>query len=554
MSALAAGGWLLAGGCAWHSPIGVEQYIRRPINPPDPPPPDPLAARLPDPPPDPPQPPRPPDAKGPAPFVPRPDPAEPLLLPEVLASVESSFPLLYAIQQEAPIAGGQRLSAEGAYDLVARSRYVGQQGSYDNRQFDLGLEQLALNGSRVSAGYRLGRGAFPVYYGERITAEDGEFRVAVTVPLLRDRAIDPARARLRAAEIQEQLADPTIRRGRIDFFRDAALAYWGWAAAGGLYQVEEELLKLAADRQTLLDEQQRKGAADVVAVTLNRRLLAEREVALSAARQQLERAGVALSRFLRDAKGDPLVPPTARLPFRFIDLEPPPPNRDAVAADAAAARARRPELVRFRLLREQYAVDYKLASNQRLPAVNFVAGMAEDAGPYRSTGLDRSTLQVGVAGDLPVQRRDPIGRARTAQARMVQAAEQERDARDRIGIEVADAAAVLSNTHERVRLAREALRQAVLVRAQTTESFAAQRDNLVTLNIQESAAAGAQARVVLELLTYFQATALYQAALGQDTPQPLPGGVLPVVPTGQAAPTPPAPPPKPADPPPAKKP
>jgi outer membrane protein TolC len=554
MSALAAGGWLAASGCAWHSPIGAGQYIKRPVAPPDPPPADPLAARLPDPPPDPPAPPRPPDAKGPAPYVPRPDPAAPLLLPEVLASVEASFPLLYAIQQEAPIAGGQRLSAEGAYDLVARSRYVGQQGSYDNRQFDLGLEQLALNGTRVSAGYRFGQGAFPSYQGGLVTAEDGEFRVGLTVPLLRDRAIDPARARLRAAEIQEQLADPTIRRGRIDFFRDAALAYWAWAAAGGLYQVEEELLKLASDRQTLLDAQRKEGAENVVSVTLNRRLLAERQVALNAAKQQLERAGVALSRFVRDDKGDPLVPPTARLPFRFIDLVPPPPNRDAVPADAAAAQARRPELVRFRLLREQFAVDYKLAANQRLPAVNFVAGMAEDAGPYGSTGLDRSTLQLGVAGDLPVQRRDPEGRARTAQARMVQAAEQERDARDRIGIEVADAAAVLTNTYERVTLARGALQQAVLVREQTTLAFRNDRDNLVTLNIQESAAAGAQARVVLELLAYFQATALYQAALGQDTPQPVPGAVLPAVPTGQAAPNPQAPLPKPADPPPAKKP
>ncbi|MCS7047042.1 MAG: hypothetical protein NZO58_11855, partial [Gemmataceae bacterium] len=60
---------------------------------------------------------------------------------DVLASVDRHFPLLFAIAEERNIAAGQRLAAEGAFDLNLRSRGTVQDGSFTNQRFDLALEQ-----------------------------------------------------------------------------------------------------------------------------------------------------------------------------------------------------------------------------------------------------------------------------------------------------------------------------------------------------------------------------------------------------------------------------
>ncbi|MBY0455711.1 MAG: hypothetical protein K2V38_00075, partial [Gemmataceae bacterium] len=208
-----------AAGCATQSPLPPGAFVRDPIPAPLLPPSAARPAELPEP----------PEAK---PGAVRPDrgPA-PLALGEVLNSVEAAFPLLYAVEQERAIAAGQRLSAEGAFDPVLRSRGVDQSGTFSSARLDAGVEQaLPFGGATTFAGWRWGMGNFPVYSGGLKTAEGGEYRAGVNLPLLQNRDIDPRRARLLAAQITERLADPIVRRARLDFFRAAAQSYWAWQA------------------------------------------------------------------------------------------------------------------------------------------------------------------------------------------------------------------------------------------------------------------------------------------------------------------------------------
>lgn len=512
-------------GCATRSPLPEGAFIRDPLAPPQLPPP-PRADDLP-PPPDP----------DPKPAGPRPgtSPDAPLALREVLESVEASFPLLYAIQQEREIAAGQRMAAEGQFDPVLRAGGLDQSGTFSSGRFDALVEQATpFGGATTFAGWRWGNGNFPVYYGERKTGEGGEFRAGVNLPLLQNREIDPRRARLRAAQIAERLADPVVRRARLDYFRNAAQAYWAWQSAGGQYRVAQYLLRLAADRQTLLDEQLKAGAVTEGVVVLNRRLVAGREEALLAAERAIQQAGFRLSLFLRDAAGNPVVPDPGWILPDFIDLAVPPPDPAQLQADVERAYALRPELVRFQLEKERRAVELQLATNQLSPVLNAYAQVAQDAGAAKKTftgtgpfDTDRTAAEVGATFEMPLPFRNARGLTRAARAQIAQLLAQERYARDEVAAQVQDAVSDLDLTYKRLLRAREELRQANRVLAFEAERFRAKQVGLVELNLQEIAAAEARAKVVAVLGGYFGAVANYLAALGIDEPGAGGGRVLP---------------------------
>ncbi len=463
---------------------------------------------------------------------------KPLTLAEVLNSVAGAFPLLYAIEQERDIAAGQRLAAEGAFDPMIRARGLDQSGTFSSARFDAGVEQATpYGGITTFAGWRQGVGNFPIYYGERKTAEGGEFRAGVNVPLLQNREIDPRRARLRAAQITEQLADPMIRRARLDFFRSAAQSYWSWQAAGSQYRVAQYLLKLAADRQTLLDARFKGGLIEEGIVVLNRRLVAGREETLLTTELAVQQAAFRLSLFLRDPNGNPVVPKAEWLIADFIDLVPAAPDASELAADVERAYSLRPELVRFQLEKERRNVDLKLATNQLMPGLNVFAQASQDVGIAKKTlggtgpfATDRTTAEVGASLEVPLPFRNARGLTNTARAQLAQLLANEQFARDDIRAQVQAAVSELELTYKRLGRAREELKQANRVLQLETARFDKNLISLVELNLQEIAAADARAKVVSMVNAYFGAVANYLAVLGIDaTTGGARGSVLPQV-------------------------
>lgn len=501
---------VLAAGCAGtRSPLTDRAMIREALavqNIPD----APVPERLPDP-----------------PKLPPPAANQLLSLDEVIDSLATSFPLLLAIEQERSIAGGQRLAAEGSFDTLLRARAADQTGTFSSGRLDFVAEQPILeNGGSVFAGWRIGDGNFPIYYGDRKTADGGEFRAGVAVPLLRDRPIDRRRVALRQAQIQEQLADPLIQRARLDFFRAAAFAYWNWVAAGEQYRVARELLGLARDRQGYVDERFKLGADPETLPVLNKRLTAAREESLLAAERGLQAAAFRLSLYLRDAAGNPIVPGPTRLPIGLMDKATPDSHANRLAEDVALALKNRPELERIRLLKERAATDVALARNRTRPGINAFAAAAQDVGFSKKTAggagpfaTDRTTAEFGLTFELEAQRRDALGRLRTAEAQLAQISAQERFTRDEIAVQVQDATSELVLTYQRLEKAREEYRQAARVRELETESFNQGRTSLVDLNLQEIATAEAQLKIVATIGAYYRAVAEYLTTLGLEPGQ-----------------------------------
>jgi cobalt-zinc-cadmium efflux system outer membrane protein len=463
----------------------------------------------------------------------------PLRLEEVLESVAAAFPLLYAVEMERIIAAGQRLAAEGQFDPLLRLQSMEQTGTFASSRLRAGLEQTTpFGGITTFAGWRWGQGNFPVYYGDRKTGDGGELQAGVIVPLLQNRQIDPRRARLRIAQITENLAEPTIRRARLDFFRLAAQAYWSWQVAGAQYRIAAELLQLAVDRQQLFDVQFAEGKIPESPVALNLRLVASRREALQAAERLLQQNALRLSLFLRDENGNPVVPPSDWLDPNFLQIRPLPPRPEGLADDAQLALRFRPELARFQLEKQRRAVEWQLADNQLLPTLNLTLQGAQDLGAAKKTltgtgvfATDRTTGEIGALFELPLPLRNARGQRLTAQAQLAQLLAQERFTRDEIIAQVQDAVSELYLTYQRLQQAQEELRQAERVLQIETLRFREGRISLVELNLQEIAAAEAKTKVATILGGYFIAIANYLAVLGVDQPRaPVPSKVLPVPP------------------------
>jgi cobalt-zinc-cadmium efflux system outer membrane protein len=451
----------------------------------------------------------------------KPDAVKPLELDDVLESVQSNFPLLLAIEQERAIAAGNQLAAMGAFDLNLKSRGSAQEGTFENQRMDFLAEQPTLfHGVSLFSGYRAGYGDYPVYYGDRKTADGGEFRAGIQVPLLKDGAIDRRRATLRQARIAQQMAEPTIQRARIDYLRNAAKTYWSWAAAGRQYAIASSLMKLARDRQAGFDEQFRRGQIAEFVVIDNRRLVAEREGVLIGAERRLQQTALELSLFLRDAEANPQLPSSDRLPTLRPELVAAPKAKEQLASDIEIALQQRPELTRFRLLKERIAVDQQLAENQLNPTLNAVLAGAQDVGLGKKSpgifALDRSNYEASLVMEVPLQRRDATGKMQVARAGMAQTLAQERFARDQIVAEVQDATSNLDRAFARLQMARQEAQIAQRVAELEFARFEKGQGTLLEVNLRELAAAGAQSKVIDTLADVQRAQADLRAATGTD--------------------------------------
>ena len=441
----------------------------------------------------------------------------PLPLDEVLAAVERHYPLLRAAEQERALAGGRLLSALGVFDLNLTAGADGGGGTYDNVRTAVGLSQgLPVGGLGVFAGYRTGYGDFPTYNLGGKTADGGEFRAGLSLPLLRDRAIDRPRATVQQARIDVRLAEPAIDRQRIDFHRAAARTYWNWVAAGRRLRIAQELAELAEVRDEQLKGRVAADATARIERTDNQQNIALRNGLLVQAQRAFQQAAIELSLFLRDDAGSPTLAGADRLPD-FPPVQP----ADPAAFDALlrAAFDNRPEPKRLRLQRERTAVELALAANQTLPGLNATLTAGQDVGYGKSTlsgpnGLDRTTLAAGLAFQLPVQRRDARGRVTAAQALLVQLEAQLQQAEDVVRAEVQDAFSAVERAAEfhtqaaaRVALARQ-------VAEGERAKFAAGQSTVLTVTLREQAAFDAELTAVGAKQDYFRAVADLLASVG----------------------------------------
>ncbi|MFN7811959.1 MAG: TolC family protein, partial [Planctomycetia bacterium] len=387
--------------------------------------------------------------------------ADPLTLGEVLQSVLTHYPLLQAVERERSVAAGRFTTAQGAFDTnVNMAGNALAPGTYENYRSDFGLsQQFMVGGISAFGGYRTGFGDFPTYSLAQKTADIGEFRGGLTMPLARNRDIDRPRATHAQARIDMRLAEPAIERSRLDYLRAAARSYWAWQGAGERFGASERVLQLAIDRDEQLELKVDAGAVANIERVDNQQNIALRNGLLVQADRGVQQAAIDLSLYHRDPAGRPLL--ARRTRTRPVPL-PVQPTMALYEQALARAFGARPEFRRLSLQKEKLIVERRLAANQTLPGIDAQILGNQDAGYGKSPlsgpeGLDRQVLQGALVFQMPAQRRDARGKLQTLDAQLMQLDRQLSFANDQVRAEVQDAFSMLERAYEFHRQVRKRL-------------------------------------------------------------------------------------------------
>jgi len=453
------------------------------------------------------------------------DRPEPLTLQDVLKSVLLSYPLLQAVERERGIAAGKLTTAMGAFDT--KVNMAGQSlapGTYENYRSDFGVSQQFMTGG-ISAfgGFRTGFGDFPTYNLAQKTADAGEWRGGLNIPLARDREIDRARASRAQAALDVSLAEPTIERSRLDYMKSAARTYWNWSGSGERYAATERLLDLATERDTQLALKVDKGIVANIERVDNQQNIALRNGLIVQADRAMQQASIELSLYHRDEGGQPLLARRSRMRPVPTPVEP---TISLYEQSLARASSARPEFQRLSLQREKLLVERKLAVNQTLPGIDGQLTGNQDAGYGKSplsgpNGLDRQVLQAALVFQMPVQRRDAFGKMQTLDSQLTQINRQLSYAEDQVRAEVQDAFSLLERAYEFHEQSKHRLELARLVALAEREQLRLGRSDVLRVTLREQAKFEAEVAEINARQEYWRAESDLRAAdtsLGLNLP------------------------------------
>ena len=439
-----------------------------------------------------------------------------LAVEDVLDSVMTSFPQIQAAILQANVAGGNLTAAMGFYDVFVTADTINQPVSfYENYRHGLTVSQNVMeNGSRVYAGYRVGRGDFEPWYKERETNEGGEFAVGSRVPLLRNRLIDQQRARVFKAQQDLSAAQPFLQQEQNVVAQVAKLAYWNWVGAGQELITQQRLLKLAQDRADVIRQQVEAGDLARLVLVDNQRLIAQREAVFVQAVRKFEAASIRLSFFLRDTQGNMLVPDRDFVPdfpeFTKIDFS-------ALELDIAQALTNHPQLREFDFELEKQRIEIAESNNDLLGQLDGFFEAAQDVGGPASPLRDKSPFEfrVGLSAEVPVQRRLGIGRVTANQAKLQQMELKRELISNQLKNAIQDTYSAMERAIDRFQAASQNVQLANEALEIARDLFEQGDVDLIVLNIYEQSLADAELLEIQAEVEFFFADANYRLALGE---------------------------------------
>lgn len=437
-----------------------------------------------------------------------------LHLDDVIQATLRHHPALQAEMQERVAADAALLSAEGAFDPSIKSDiFSTATGGYSGNYGSAYVEQpLQFYGSKVVAGYRLGRGVFPTYENYYETNSGGELGVGVEVPLLRDGPIDRRRATIGQSISGKTIADSTIEQRKIELARAAALTYWDWTAARNKILVYKRLLEVAEERDRQIAERVKRGDLPEFDRVDNQRAVLQRKAQLLSAERAVKNAEFNLSLFFRDDKGQPrTIEPLQALSQIPVPLFVPEASLDAPVAEAVAAR---PEFKNLTAQREQNELELKLARNQILPRLDLRVFSANDLGTGE-VRREEPELKAGVRVEIPLATRTQQGKIAHYEAKQQKIAFTETFLKERIRADVQDALNALDVARLRVDVVKREVKAAEDLAKGEVKRFELGDSNLIFVNLREQNSADAQVREIEALQDYQKAFVAFEATLAR---------------------------------------
>lgn len=439
-----------------------------------------------------------------------------------LAAFRDHHPSVAAAGARLDSAEARIESARGGFDLgLSAKGGADPVGKYLEGFGVIGVEQATtLWGLRVSGGWRQGVD-WPLYKGDDVTAEGGEFFLEAVLPLWRDRDIDSRRYKLAAAALKRDGEAIKFRLKLIDASAKALMTYWKVLQRAWELDVARRLENLAVVRQTQLDGRVASGALPTIARVDNDRLLLARRARVAKARASLAKAEAELAAHRLAPAADVALPAAGPLPLPSLDL-PRAEKREQLLEEALDAR---PDLALIGQIRQSLALDLRMAENALGPKLDLRLFASQDVGRKRPIGLGidaavETEVGLGLEFALPVQQRAARGEMAALSAELAALELDETFLRNQIEATLLGMFAELEALLETVELERGAYLAAVRLEEAERRAFELGQSTLVVVNIREEATAEAALKLVAARVGALSAAAAIQAFVGR-VPEPL---------------------------------
>lgn len=435
---------------------------------------------------------------------------------EVTESIRHHYPLVISALRELDRADADFMAARGAFDPLLRSSYsVTPEGEYRNRNADVSIEQpTRVWGAKLLGGYRVGAGRFGPYDERLATLDRGEFRGGVEIPFLRGGSIDERRARLKVTELGVEGAQFALKSHEIDAVRAGTHRFWDWVSAGKKLVINDELRKLASDRDQAMRHRVRMGDAAQVEQVDNARSLYQRDAALVSAQRSFQKAQLELSIFFRDSGGEPVTAPIERVPEQFD-------NRmnsvlskiELIRKDLLSIVEQHPDVERMKRQVSQFDTEVSLSDNLVLPRLDSDFLISKDTG-VGSASKQQTEYKLALRLEFPLFFRTPRGRLASAVANQNRSEALLTLARNRAKVALDDSIQAIEVSARRIEFSAQEVVAAKKVEDAEKIKFKHGDSNILTVNLREQATADARIREVDANIDFWKAVADFKMALG----------------------------------------
>ncbi|MBU3698600.1 MAG: TolC family protein [Candidatus Kapabacteria bacterium] len=400
-------------------------------------------------------------------------------LREFLDLVERNHPTIRAANLEPELADADVRSALGRFDPFLAFNYESKvkSGSDKLTVLEGSIEQPLdmLFGPKIKAGFQRGTG-FSIN-PEDLTATAGEASLGVSVPLLQGIFTDARRNNLRKAELRPDLARAQQRIERNALLRTGALRFLDWSEAAELVAVADTLLELARRRQNFIIRRSISGESALIDST---------EAAQEVRRREGERLRTLrmAEQFAVDVKGLIFADNGIQIPDPFdapTGLTGRPDSSRTTDRAIDVAFAARPELRRVELALQTARLDSTLAREFMRPNLELDAGVvAFDAG--QPSALD---YKVGLRMQQPLFFRQASAGVQTTSVAVDRAEFAVQLMRRLVEIDVRNTMIAIERSLERLTIAQEEVRLALIMVNAEQQRFTAGDASLLTLNLRE---------------------------------------------------------------------
>lgn len=319
---------------------------------------------------------------------------------DITDSVLKNFPLIEQASMKFEATAGEVTEARGNFDHKLKFKSRNKiEDKYDNQYFETILhKQTPYKGLELFAGHRQGTGTFAPYDGKYATSSAGEIFAGLALPLLRSFQTDEARLAYDLSQLRKNLAEAELELKKNIYLHKGLSLYYKWLYTNQKLQIRESVLKIAEERQKMLEKKFAAGDIEKLKLTDNLRSIMKRNDELEKARIEWQQTRTLLELYYRDEKGKSII--LGRDVFPTPDIR------------RVARFNENPEILpQLRIIESEVKMkmsEIKFAEQSRLPGLQVELLGAKELSPNQPYDPDR--IQVGVSFDLPLENRKAEGK------------------------------------------------------------------------------------------------------------------------------------------------